>query len=71
MTLGKFQSKCPKFKSPPTITTDLKFGLMPLRDLFWRGREVLYSGLVSYQNKVIDIIKFEKHFLNSTTDTQS
>ena len=22
-------------------------------------------------NKVIDIIKFEKHFLNSTTDTQS
>ena len=21
-------------------------------------------------NKVIDIIKFEKHFLNSTTDTQ-
>ena len=24
----------------------------------------------NYQNKVIDIIKFEKHFLNSTTDTQ-
>ena len=23
------------------------------------------------KNKVIDIIKFEKHFLNSTTDTQS
>ena len=28
------------------------------------------KGLNS-DNKVIDIIKFEKHFLNSTTDTQS
>ena len=27
--------------------------------------------LLSYQNGVIDIIKFEKHFLNSTSDTQS
>ena len=30
-----------------------------------------YFQLLSYQNKVIDIIKFEKRFLNSTTDTQS
>ena len=30
-----------------------------------------YFYLLSYSNKVIDIIKFEKHFLNSTTDTQS
>ena len=30
-----------------------------------------YFLLLSYQNKVIDIIKFEKHFLNSTIDTQS
>ena len=29
-----------------------------------------YFSLLSYQNNVIDI-KFEKHFLNSTTDTQS
>ena len=27
--------------------------------------------LLSYQTKFKDIIKFEKHFLNSTTDTQS
>ena len=26
--------------------------------------------LLSYQNKFIDIIKFVKHFVNSTTDTQ-
>ena len=30
-----------------------------------------YFLLLNYLNKVIDIIKFEKHFLNSTTDTQS
>ena len=30
-----------------------------------------YFELLSYKNKVIDIIKFEKHFLNSTTDTKS
>ena len=30
-----------------------------------------YFLLISYKKKVIDIIKFEKHFLNSTTDTQS
>ena len=30
-----------------------------------------YFELLSYQNNVIYIIKFEKHFLNSTTDTQS
>ena len=30
-----------------------------------------YFSLLNYKNKVIDIIKFEKHFLNSTTDTQS
>ena len=29
-----------------------------------------YFLLLSYLNKVIDIIKFEKHLLNSTTDTQ-
>ena len=27
--------------------------------------------LLNYLNKVIDIIKFKKHFLNSTSDTQS
>ena len=31
----------------------------------------IYFQLLSYKNKVIDIIKFEKHFLNSTADTQS
>ena len=30
-----------------------------------------YFNCLSNQNKVIDIIKFEKHFLNSTTHTQS
>ena len=30
-----------------------------------------YFQLLNYLNKVIDIIKFEMHFLNSTTDTQS
>ena len=30
-----------------------------------------YYLLLSYLNKVIDIIKFEKRFLNSTTDTQT
>ena len=30
-----------------------------------------YFGLLSYINHVIDVIKFEKHFLNSTTDTQN
>ena len=29
-----------------------------------------YFRLLSYFNKVLDIIKFEKQFLNSTTDTQ-
>ena len=27
--------------------------------------------LLNYEKRVIDIVKFEKHFLNSTTDTQS
>ena len=30
-----------------------------------------YFKLPRYYKKVIGIIKFEKHFLNSTTDTQS
>ena len=30
-----------------------------------------FFKLLSYEKKVIDIIKFEKHFLNSITDTQS
>ena len=30
-----------------------------------------YFSLLSNKNKVIDIMKFEKHFLNSTIDTQS
>ena len=30
-----------------------------------------FARVCSYLNKVIDIIKLEKHFLNATTDTQS
>ena len=32
---------------------------------------IVYLAACAFKNKVIDIIKFEKHFLNSTTDTQS
>ena len=31
---------------------------------------VTYFKLLSYSYRIIDIIKFEKHFLNSTTDNQ-
>ena len=37
--------------------------------LFCYERDLVLS--LSDNNQVIDIIKFEKHFLNSTTDTQS
>ena len=47
--------------------------LMSVNDMWLKIKTATetYFQLLNYQNKVIDIIKFEKHFLNSTTDTQS
>ena len=39
--------------------------------LTFYSKDILAIGKQLYLNKVTDIIKFEKHFLNSTTDTQS
>ena len=50
----------------------LKYEISPfLIEMFLALLPMVYFLTAKFLNKVIDIIKFEKHFLNSSADTQS
>ena len=73
MANGSFMAECNTFDLPYSLI-DLESHVghhfeWPLKTGFTLTTET-YFWLRSYKNKAIDVIKFGKHFLNSTTDTQ-